>query len=114
VKRACAGSRPIEDAVPKLNLAVPHTLDRAEARSRLEAFSGRIRAKYEGQVKDVKEWWEGDTLCFGFRTLGINIEGRVTVEDDRLTVDGNLPFSAMMFKGKIESSLREELEKIVA
>ena len=100
--------------MPKLNISVPHSLDKADVRSRLEAFAGRIRSKYEGQVKDVKEWWEGDTLCFGFRTLGINIEGRVAVEDDRLAVDGNLPFSAMMFKGKIESSIREELEKIVA
>lgn len=100
--------------MPKLNFSVPHTLEKAEAKSRLEAFAGRVRDKYQGQVKDVKEWWEGDTLCFAFRTMGINIDGRLAVEDDRLNVDGNLPFSAMMFKGKIESGLREELQKLMA
>lgn len=100
--------------MPKLNFSVPHTLEKPEARSRLEAFAERVREKYQGQVKDVKEWWEGDTLCFAFRTMGVNIDGRLAVEDDQLNVDGNLPFSAMMFKGKIESSLREELERLMA
>ena len=100
--------------MPKLNFSVPHNLEKAEAKSRLEAFAGRVREKYQGQVKDVKEWWEGDTLCFAFRTMGINIEGRLAVEDERLNVDGNLPFSAMMFKGKIESGLRDELDKLMA
>jgi putative polyhydroxyalkanoate system protein len=100
--------------VPKLSFSVPHNLDKAEARSRLEAFAGRVRDKYQGQVKDVNESWEGDTLCFGFRTMGMNVDGRVAVEDERLAVDGNLPFSAMMFKGKIESTIRGELEKLMA
>ena len=100
--------------MPKLSFSVPHSLDKAEARSRLEKFAEGVRNKYQGQVKDIKEWWEGDTLCFAFRTMGINIDGRLAVEDDRIALDGNLPFSAMMFKGKIESSLRDELQKLVA
>jgi putative polyhydroxyalkanoate system protein len=100
--------------VPKLDFSVPHALGKEEARSRLEAFADRVRAKYEGQVKDVKQSWEGDTLCFGFRTLGSNFDGRLTVEEDRLNVGGSLPFAAMMFKGKIESTIREELERLMA
>jgi putative polyhydroxyalkanoate system protein len=100
--------------VPKLSFSVPHSKGKDEVRSRLEAFADRVRAKYEGQVKDVKQSWDGDTLSFGFRTLGNNIEGRLTVEDDRLAVDGSLPFAAMMFKGKIESTIREELERLLA
>ena len=100
--------------MPKLNLTVPHSLGKTEARSRLEAFAGRVRARYEGQVKNVNESWEGDTLAFGFRTLGMNVDGRLTVQEDRLDLDGTIPFSAMMFKGKIESTIREELEKLMA
>lgn len=100
--------------MPKLSFSVPHSLEKSEARSRLEAFAERVREKYQGQVKDVKEWWEGDNLCFGFRTMGVNIDGQLAVEDDHLDVNGNLPFSAMMFKGRIESSLKEELEKLMA
>ena len=100
--------------MPKLDFSVPHSLGKDEARSRLEAFADRVRAKYEGQVKDVKQSWEGDTLCFGFRTLGSNFDGRLTIEENRLAVDGSLPFAAMMFKGKIESTIREELERLMA
>jgi hypothetical protein len=80
----------------------------------LEAFAEQIRSRFQGQVKDAKDWWEGDTLCFAFRTMGANIDGRLAVEDDKIALDGNLPFSAMIFKGKIESSIRDELEKVLA
>jgi putative polyhydroxyalkanoate system protein len=100
--------------VPKFNFSVPHSIGKEAARSRLEAFADRVRAKYEGQVKDVKQSWDGDTLCFGFRTMGSNFEGRLAVLDDQLTIDGSLPFAAMMFKGKIESTIRGELERLLA
>ena len=38
----------------------------------------------------------------------------IEVQGDRLSVDGELPFSAMMFKGKIESEVREQLTRLVA
>ena len=31
-----------------------------------------------------------------------------------LSCAGELPFSAMMFRGKIESAIREQLERLVA
>jgi hypothetical protein len=35
----------------------------------------------------------------------------MTVEPNEVKINGALPFAAMMFKGKIEQSVREELEK---
>ena len=36
------------------------------------------------------------------------------VEDERVVVNGDLPFAAMMFKGKIEQALREQMTKVLA
>jgi hypothetical protein len=38
----------------------------------------------------------------------------VTVEPNEVKLHGVLPFAAMMFKGKIEQTVREELEKLLA
>jgi hypothetical protein len=35
----------------------------------------------------------------------------MTVEDDRVVFQGDLPFSAMVFKGKISSGIQEALQK---
>jgi putative polyhydroxyalkanoate system protein len=93
---------------------VPHTLSRDEARSRLERFVEVIEQKYADKVSDLKQSWDGDTLKFHFKSYGIALDGGITVADNELNLEGTLPFAAMMFKGKIESEIRESLEKIVA
>jgi len=99
--------------VPKFNLDVPHTLSAEEAKSRLQRFSDSLQSKMQDQVKEMEQSWEGDALSFGFKTFGIKIQGRITVHDDRLAVEGDLPFSAMMFKGKIEGEINKELSRLV-
>jgi putative polyhydroxyalkanoate system protein len=100
--------------MPKFNVQVPHSLTREEARTRLERFADNLQRKFQTQVSDLHQSWEDDTLRFRFKTYGIPLSGGIAVGDAALDVDGDLPFSAMMFRGKIESSIREELEKLVA
>ena len=100
--------------MPKFNVQVPHSLSQQEARARLERFAEMLQQKFQGQVSDLHQSWENDTLRFRFKTYGIPLEGGITVGDQALDVDGELPFSAMMFRGKIESSIRQELERLVA
>jgi putative polyhydroxyalkanoate system protein len=99
--------------MPKFGVSVPHTLTKDEARSRLERFIEMLEAKFAGKVSDMQQSWEGDTLRFHFKTYGIPLDGGITVADNELKLAGDLPFTAMMFKGKIESEIREQLERIV-
>jgi putative polyhydroxyalkanoate system protein len=100
--------------MPKFGVRVPHTLTKDEARSRLERFIDVLKAKSGNQVSDLQQAWEGDTLKFHFKTFGIAIDGGITVAENELDLAGDLPFAAMIFKGKIESEIREQLERIVA
>jgi putative polyhydroxyalkanoate system protein len=99
--------------MPKFGVTVPHELEREEARSRLERFVDMLQRNFGDQVKDLEQSWEGDTLKFKFKTYGIQLDGGITVGDKDLSVAGELPFAAMMFRGKIESGIREQLEKLV-
>jgi hypothetical protein len=99
--------------VPKFKIDVPHELSGEEAHDRLRRFSESMHAKYGDQVKDMHQTWEDNVLSFGFKTLGVRIDGKIAVEEDKLTVAGDLPFAAMMFKGKIESEIRQQLERLV-
>jgi len=96
--------------MPKFGVRVPHSLTQQEARSRLERFI----ETFGGQVSDLQQSWEGDTLNFRFKTYGIQLEGGIAVTENELNLTGDLPFSAMMFRGKIESGIREQLERLVA
>ncbi len=100
--------------MPKFGVTVPHQLTRDEARSRLERFVEVLQTKFEGKVSDLNQSWDGDTLKFSFKSFGIQLSGGIAINDDNLKLDGDLPFAAMMFRGKIESDIKEQLERIVA
>ena len=65
-------------------------------------------------MSNLEEAWQGNRLDYGFSTYGFNIKGDLTVEPDEVKINGALPFAAMMFKGMIEQSVRDELAKVLA
>jgi putative polyhydroxyalkanoate system protein len=99
--------------VPKINVDVPHGLTAEDAKKRLEKKAEFLQGRYGDQVKDMTQTWAGNLLTFGFKTMGMRLDGTVSVEENRVVVNGDLPFAAMMFKGKIESEIREQLEHIL-
>ncbi|QDU87657.1 Putative polyhydroxyalkanoic acid system protein (PHA_gran_rgn) [Pirellulimonas nuda] len=99
--------------MPKFNVTVPHTLSKEEALERLKRFSDLIGNRYAGQVKDISQSWDGDKLNFGFTTFGFKIGGVVESTDSGVSVAGDLPMMAAPFKGKVESSIQEELAKLL-
>ena len=97
--------------MPKLTVTVPHQLDQQAATTRLQGILAKIKERYEGQVSDLHEDWQGNVLNFSFKTFGFNIKGAMHVEAQQVKVEGDLPFAAMMFKGKIEQELKSNLSR---
>jgi hypothetical protein len=55
--------------------------------------------------------WEDNVLTFALTTYGFTISGTITVEDSEVKLQGQLPFAALPFKGKIEQSFAAALQK---
>jgi len=100
--------------MPRLTMETSHTLGQEEATRRLtEKFDG-VRRKYGSQVSSLHEEWTGHTLAFGFKSLGMKVEGTVEVGTDCVKLDTKLPITAAMFKGMIEKKIRAELGDLLA
>ncbi|MBW3595950.1 MAG: polyhydroxyalkanoic acid system family protein [Planctomycetes bacterium] len=97
--------------MPNFNMEVSHGLGREVAIERLKGFMDKVRRRDD--VSDLQESWEGSVQTFSFKTYGFKVEGAATVEEDRVKMDGKLPLAAAPFRGKIEGSIREELEKVL-
>jgi len=80
----------------------------------MESFLETMEKKYKDQISDMDGSWSDNILNFSFNTFGIKINGKMTVAEDNVQMDGELPFAAMMFKGKIASGIQEALEKALA
>ncbi|MEN1681072.1 MAG: polyhydroxyalkanoic acid system family protein [Planctomycetota bacterium] len=99
--------------MPRYDLSVPHDLTKEDAKERVHSFADRLKEMMGDRVSDLESEWDQDTLRFGFATFGFRITGELEVKDSSVDVEGDLPFAAAMFKGKIVSGFQEQLEKIL-
>lgn len=101
--------------MPGFKVEVPHSLGQEEAANRVKGLLDHLRGRFDGQVKDMEQTWtDDDVMTFSFKTAGLVIKGTMDIQPESVIVKGDLPFAAMLFKGRIESSIREELQKCLA
>lgn len=100
--------------MPKFDLSVPHTLGKEAALERLQGFAEKLKEKQGERLSELEHEWEGDRLSFSFKAMGIGISGGLTVEESAVRVEGDLPFTAAMFKGQITGAIQEQLDKLLA
>ncbi len=100
--------------MPNFSTEVPHELGQEQASVRLRGLLEKVRQRYQDQVGALQEEWQDNVLNFSFKTYGFLISGALTVEPDLVKLDGTLPFAAVAFRGKIEQSIRNELEKVLS
>ena len=100
--------------MPSFSTEVPHNLGQQAAKERLEGFLKQIEQQYKGQIGEVDGGWDGYVLNYAFSTFGIAIKGKLAIEENKVVLDGEIPLSAMMFKGKITGGVKDALEKALA
>ena len=97
--------------MPRFAIEVPHQLGAETATDRIKQLLEKVKERYGSQVSNMQESWTDGGLDFQFTTYTFPIKGKLRVEPARVTIDGDLPFAAIMFKGRIEQTLRDELTK---
>ena len=98
----------------KFNVAVAHGVPRQTAVTKLRSFADQIRDDSAIEVSDVKETWDDDgNLEFSFKAMGMSISGTMTVCETNVTVDGEIQFAALPFRGAIEIQIAEKIRDAV-
>ncbi len=100
--------------MPGFSVQVSHPLDREAAVAKLAGLIDSLRHKYKDTASDVQGSWAANVLTFSLKVMGFAIQGKVTVEDKQALVEGKLPLAAAMFRGRIEQSIKAEMEKELA
>lgn len=95
--------------MPHMSVEVPHPLPQAEATARLKTFLERVRAQYQDQVNNLRGEWTEHRLDFSFDAYGFHIAGNLISADRLARVEGELPAAAMLFQGRIEQTIRDQL-----
>ncbi len=99
--------------MPRFSMTVPHDLSQDEAVERLKKETTRFLGGDQSLVSDLNYDWRDSAASFSFKVMGFSVDGTATVQPQDVSILANLPLAAIMFKGKIESTLREKLNEIL-
>lgn len=99
--------------MPSLNVSIPHHLTENDAILRMKNLFREVVSEYAGTIGDLQEEWTGNSGHVKFSAMGMPLYGTVFVTPSQVDITAELPFTAMMFKGMIESTLREKASKLL-
>src|ERR1700692_1151530 len=99
--------------MPSLIVSVPHRLRQDEALNRIKRKLEQVKQQYGDMISDLREEWAGNTGTFSFSAMGFSISGTLNVKASEVELNGNLPSTAIIFKGMIESAIRERLSTLL-
>ncbi|HEX3869301.1 MAG TPA: polyhydroxyalkanoic acid system family protein [Pirellulales bacterium] len=99
--------------MPKISFTLPAALSAQDIVERLHHFLPAIKDRYKDQIKDLNENWDGNKLDFSFKTMGFVFKGIIEAANQKVIVNLDIPFAAMMVKGKIEQEIKGGLERLL-
>ncbi|MEO0463929.1 MAG: polyhydroxyalkanoic acid system family protein [Pseudomonadota bacterium] len=92
-----------------MKVRLPHSLDRAEVRRRLEERKGEIVNYFPEGMASLDSAWRGeDHLDFTVVAVGQRIGGAVDIADDHVMIEVRLPFLLNFLTSTIERSVKRE------
>jgi hypothetical protein len=97
-----------------LDIAIPHNLPQQEALTRIQGLLGQLRKEQAGTISDVNETWNGNEGDFSFSAKGFDLSGKITVEENKVSINSQLPFALSFFKGKISQVIREKAGELLS
>jgi hypothetical protein len=98
-----------------MQIALPHSLGRAEVRRRFRARAGDIAGLFPGGLAQVTQVWrDEDHLDLAVHAMGQALSGTIEIRDTSVVVSVELP-AALGFVGRmIESTIHEKGQKLLA
>lgn len=96
-----------------LDISIPHSLSQQDATTRIKQLLTKLQQEQKDVIQDVKEDWEGNNGSFSFKAKGFDIAGNISVEPDKVSITGDLPFMLSFFKGKIKEVIEKQGQAVL-
>lgn len=92
----------------KLDVNIPHDLPKEEALTRIKKLLANLQEEQKENIRGVKEDWVGNEGSFSFNAKGFDVAGKITVDDNQVNVNSDLPFMLSFFKDTIGKVIRDK------
>lgn len=98
----------------RLSMSIPHQLDKSVAISRLQQLLANLKEQQKDLITNVKEEWNGNRGMFAFSAKGFDLSGEITVQDNSVDIEADLPFAVSLFSGTIKSIIENKAKELLS
>ena len=95
-----------------ITVEIPHKLGREAARTRIAGGVGKLAGMFPGGAA-VDHRWEGDTMHFTVAAMGQRIASRLSVAEDKVRAEIDLPPFLALFANRIREKLQRDAPKLL-
>lgn len=95
-----------------ITVKVPNKHTKLEAKSRISDGFGKVADQLGGKAQ-IYQTWQEDTLTFKAGAMGQDIEGNLTVFDDYVLINVNLPWLLAKLAGPISQKLEDHTQLLL-
>jgi len=97
-----------------MEVVIPHSLGKIEAKSRIEAGLLKLAAHIPGGGSLSSEWVSDYALHLVIGAMGQNIPVQLDIEDSEIRGDVSVPLFLKMMSGQISDFVKTSAEKMLS
>ena len=98
-----------------MKVRLAHTLGAQEVRRRLQAHAGEIGSFFPpGLAQVTTNWASPDRMDMRATVVGQTIPGRITVGEDHVVIEMDLPLLLGVMRGPLEVAVRQQATRLLA
>jgi hypothetical protein len=98
-----------------MEVAIPHSLGREEARRRLRENSHQMADSFPGGMAQVTTRWSGeDRLEMAIAAMGQSLTGHIDVGESQVVLSIDLPPALGFIQPIVENTIRQQGQKLLA
>lgn len=94
-------------------VAVKHKLSVADAKKRVEKLITETVKQYGALISDHKITWDKNHCLIDLTAYNMSVKSTVDISSSDVKVDMKIPVILSGFKGKAESTVKDELTKVL-
>ena len=98
----------------KRDIMIPQDLQAEEALTRIIGLMATLHRDQKDTISHVTEKWNGNEGEFSFSAKGFDLSGKIKVEENRISINGQLPFALSFFKSKISQVIKKEAGELLS
>ncbi|MFD0916962.1 polyhydroxyalkanoic acid system family protein [Pseudahrensia aquimaris] len=86
---------------------MPHKLTKEGAHEKIDKGFAKVQEQIGGKGVAVEQSWDGDIMSFTAGAMGQKLSGRLTVMDDKVHIEVDLPWLLAKLSGTVKEKLAQ-------